>query len=158
MNHVTWVIRERGAGDLEDCAALLAQVHVEHRYPIHWPDHPCSWLSPPDMLVAWVAARDGEVVGHVCLVCKDQMAPNLTLERLFVSPLAAGAGVGRALVVRASEWATERRSGLTLDVVENCTEAVALYRRLAWRLTGQTPIEWGDDVAQRVLHFEAPSA
>jgi [ribosomal protein S18]-alanine N-acetyltransferase len=154
---VTWVIRERRDGDLQECAALLAQVHVEQRYPVHWPDDPCAWLTPPNVAAAWVAARDDEVIGHVCLVRKDLETPDLTLERLVVSPVAAGSGVGRALVSHAGDWAAQRRSRLSLDVVENCAKAVTLYGRLGWRLTGKTPIVWGDDVAHCLLHFEAPS-
>lgn len=151
---VAWVIRARRDGDLQQCVALLAQVHVEQRYPVHWPDDPCVWLTPPNMAAGWVATRDDEVIGHVCLVRKDLETPDLTLERLFVSPNAAGSGVGRALVSHASDWAAQRQSPLSLDVADNCTKAVTLYGRLGWRLTGKTPIDWGDDVAHCLLHFE----
>jgi [ribosomal protein S18]-alanine N-acetyltransferase len=154
---VTSVIRERRDGDLHECVALLAQVHVRQRYPINWPDNPCAWLTPPGMAAAWVATRDDEVMGHVCLVRKDLVTPDLTLERLFVSPVAAGTGVGTALVSHASDWAAQRRSRLSLDVVENCAKAVTLYGRLGWRLTGKTPIDWGGNAAHCLLHFEAPS-
>ncbi|MBC9226900.1 hypothetical protein GL325_11220 [Aeromicrobium sp. 636] len=52
--------------------------------------------------------------------------------------------------------AAHRRSRLTLDVAENCSSAIALYGQLGWRLTGKTPIDWGEDVADCLLHFEAP--
>jgi GNAT superfamily N-acetyltransferase len=154
---VTCAISERRIRDLEGCAALLAQVHVTQRYPIRWPDDPRAWLTPPDVAGAWVATRDDEVIGHVCLVRKDLVLPELTLERLFVSPDVAGSGVGRALINHASDWAAERRSRLTLNVAENCAKAITLYGRLGWRLTGRTPIDWGDDAADSLLHFEAPT-
>lgn len=154
---VTYVIRERRARDLETCVALLAQVHVTQRYPIRWPDDPRAWLTPPDAAGAWVATLHDDVIGHVCVVSKDLAPSELTLERLFVSPDAAGSGVGRALMNHASNWAAVRRSRLTLDVAENCAKAIALYGRLGWRLTGQTPIDWGDDAADSLLHFEAPT-
>ena len=154
---MTYVIRERRARDLDTCVSLLAQVHVTQRYPIRWPDDPQTWLTPPDAARSWVATLHDDVVGHVCVVVKDLVRSDLTLERLFVSPDAAGIGVGRALVNQASDWAAERRSRLTLDVAENCAQAITLYRRLGWRLTGQTPIDWGDDAADSLLHFEAPA-
>jgi [ribosomal protein S18]-alanine N-acetyltransferase len=151
------VISERRDRDLQDCTTLLTQVHINQRYPIHWPDDPIAWLTPRDMVAAWLAARDGEVLGHVCLASKGLVTPDLTLDRLFVSPAVGGRGVGRALVTHASEWAAARGRRLSLDVVENCTNAVTLYRRLGWRQSGRTRIDWGDDVAQYLLHFDAPS-
>lgn len=153
----TWVISERQLPDLEGCAALLRQVHVTQRYPVRWPDDPEAWLTPPGMTAAWVARRDDEVIGHVCLGRKGLAPPDLTLERLFVAPDAAGSGVGRALITHASDWAAERRLPLTLDVADNCTNAITLYERLGWRLTGRSPIDWGDDAASSLLHFVAPT-
>lgn len=153
---VTWAIRERRDGDVQESAGVLSQVHFEDRYPIHWPDDPCAWLAPPNMVIAWVAARHDEVLGHVCLVRRDLLTHDLRLERLFVSPQAKGMGLGRALLGHANAWAAHRRSRLTLDVAENCSSAIALYGRLGWRLTGRTPIDWGEDVAEYLLHFEAP--
>lgn len=154
---VTYVIRERRACDLDTCVAMLAQVHVTQRYPIRWPDDPRIWLTPPEAAGAWVATLRDEVIGHVCVVRKDLVRSELTLERLFASPDAAGSGVGRALINHASDWAAGRRSRLTLDVADNCAKAINLYSRLGWRLTGQTPIDWGDDAADSLLHFEAPA-
>ncbi|MFC6285292.1 GNAT family N-acetyltransferase [Nocardioides sp. GCM10027113] len=154
---MTWVIRERRDGDLHECAALLAQVHVEQRYPVNWPDDPGTWLTPANMAAAWVVARDDEIIGHVCLVRGNLSTSDLTLERLFVSPVAVGSGVGRALVIQASDWTAQRGAQLSLDVADNCAKAVALYRRLGWRQIGETPIDWGGDLARRLLHFEAPT-
>lgn len=154
---VTWVIREREDRDLQACAALLAQVHADQRYPIHWPDDPHTWLTPHDMAAAWVAVREHEVIGHVCLVRRDLATPELKLNRLFVSPLVVGNGVGKGLVVHATDWARRHRSRLTLDMLENCANAVTLYTRLGWRLTERSPIDWGDGVAHCLLHFDAPS-
>jgi len=78
------------------------------------------------------------------------------LERLFVSTSQRGRGLGRALVNAAGTWAAQHQYRLSLDVLENCTDAIRLYRGLGWRLTDQTPIDWADDVAHSRLHFEAP--
>jgi Acetyltransferase (GNAT) family len=66
-----------------------------------------------------------------------------SLERLFVSPAAAGLGVAGALVTERWEWASSRENRLTLDVAENCTAAIGLYKRLGLHLTGRTQISWG---------------
>ena len=108
------------------------------------------------MAVAWVAAPYDEVLGHVCLVHSDGLARVLALERLFVSPAMARLGVGVALVTQASEWAKSQEHRLTLDVAENCADAIGLYKRLGWHLTGRTRIPGGEDAARRLLHFDAP--
>lgn len=149
-------IRSRRTADLEPCARLLAAVHVAHRYPVHWPDDPVSWLRPADLSTAWVAVLDGEVVGHVCLTTQPDAAPLLAVERLFVSPASARRGIGEALLQTAAGWAARRQLPLTLEVADNCASAIALYERLGWRRTGATGIDWGDGVATSVLHFTAP--
>ena len=147
-------IRERRRADLPRCVALLAQSHTLHRYPVHWPADPSGWLSPAGMAHAWVATATSEVVGHVCVVRHRDPGDGLRLERLFVSQQAQGHG--RALVDAATTWATEHRHRLTLDVLENCTDAIRLYRALGWRLLEEIPIDWAGDVARTVLRFEAP--
>ncbi len=131
-------------------------MHTIHRYPIHLPEDAPTWLTPVDLAAAWVAVREREIVGHVCLTHRDRRAQVLALERLFVSPAAAGHGIGRALVTKASDWATRHGHRLTLEVVDNCVDAIGLYRRLGWRLSARTQIDWGDSAARYLLHFDAP--
>ena len=153
---VTSTIRAREEPDVQQCAALLAAVHTVHRYPIHWPDDAPAWLTPGDLAAAWVAVREREIVGHVCLTHRGGPAQGLALERLFVSPTAAGQGIGRALVTKASDWAADNGDRLTLEVVDNCVDAISLYRRLGWHLSARTQIDWGDGSGRHLLHFEAP--
>ncbi len=150
------VVRERSGVDLEACAMLLLRVHGLHRYPIHWPADPAGWLSPPYTRAAWVAVRDDEIVGHVCVTASAGPPRRLILERLFVSPDYVGRGVGRALVTHAMSWARRQQQPLALDVADNCTNAIRLYTRIGWRETGRTQIDWGDGVAKSLIHFDAP--
>lgn len=148
-------IRRRRAGDLTACVALLGDVHEQYRYPIRWPTDPPTWLTPVDIAQAWVASVDDVLVGHVCL-SRSEATSRLMLERLFVSPSLQGAGVGRALVSTATEWAIAHQYRLTLDVAENCEAAIALYGALGWTLVGRASIEWGGEVASHLLRFEGP--
>jgi [ribosomal protein S18]-alanine N-acetyltransferase len=154
--HVHSAIRKRRDQDVQECAALLAEVHAKDQYPVHWPDDPSGWLTPPGMAEAWVAEAGNEVIGHVCLVRRGTPTQGLMLERLFVSTSQRGRGLGSALLIAAGTWAAQHEYRLTLDVLENCTDAIRLYRALGWRLIDQTPIDWADDVKHALLHFEAP--
>src|SRR5262252_10413952 len=73
-----WVavrLTTRRAGDLDGCVALLARVHAADGYPVHWPEDPGRWLTPDELLGAWVAWRSGALAGHVCL-CPAETGPS----------------------------------------------------------------------------------
>jgi ribosomal protein S18 acetylase RimI-like enzyme len=147
------VIRERGEDDLDSCAGFLRDVHEVAGYPINWPVDPRAWLTPPEMLGAWVITTDdGRVAGHVALTAGS---PGTALvERLFVDPKATGGGLGRRLLAHAVAMGSELGRRVSLEVADNCAAAIALYRRAGWQETGRTPIGWGGRQASAVLHFE----
>jgi GNAT superfamily N-acetyltransferase len=149
-------IRRRLRADLPTCAELLLNVHVDSGYPINWPRDPTGWLSPVGLCAAWVALQDGRLVGHVCLVASSESPGTVKLERLFVALAARRQGVGRALITRATAEAGRRQQGLVLEVADTRDSAVSLYQRLGWRETGRTPIDWGNGVAEFIVHFAAP--
>ncbi|MGW2329133.1 hypothetical protein ACWC5C_25720 [Streptomyces sp. NPDC001700] len=64
-------LRPRTDEDLAACVSALATVQRADRYPVHWPDDPQGWLTPADMLGAWVAAEGPAVLGHVTLTRTD---------------------------------------------------------------------------------------
>jgi GNAT superfamily N-acetyltransferase len=150
------VIRPRRPGDLDACVALLAAVHAGDGYPANWPRDPARWLTPDELLGAWVAARSGELLGHVCL-CRAEPGPSAdvwsastgrpagglgVVSRLCVSPAARREGLGRRLLQAACEEA--RRRGLhpvleLLEVPGRDGAAAALYERLGWRRAGAIP-------------------
>jgi GNAT superfamily N-acetyltransferase len=134
----------------------LSCVHAEDRYPINWPEDPTSWLDPSELAGAWVAAVDREVVGHVCLTHRPNLAPAMSVERFFVSPAFRHRGVGRALLTHTTQWAELHGLPLTLEVVDGRGEAISFYKRMGWRETGRTAIDWGGDVASQVIRFDAP--
>ncbi|MFG1815540.1 GNAT family N-acetyltransferase [Kribbella sp. NPDC049174] len=150
------MIRDRGEGDLESCIGFLRDVYEVAGYPINWPADPRAWLTPPEMLGAWVITTDdGRVAGHVALTAgADGTA---LVERLFVDPKATGGGLGRQLLEHAVVMGSELGRRVGLEVADNCHAAIGLYRRAGWRETGRTPIDWGTDQASAVLQFEPPA-
>jgi GNAT superfamily N-acetyltransferase len=94
-------VRLREPADLRLCVDVLAAVHHRDTYPLQWPADPVSWLTPPGLISAWVAEVDGELVGHVALICTDSSKTpprggQAELSKLFVSPTVREHGVGAA--------------------------------------------------------------
>lgn len=83
----------------------------------------------------WVAVRGGTVVGGLVLVLRPDHA---VLANVAVDPVAAGAGIGRALVDRAEQEARRRGLGhLRLTTHVAIPQNVLFYERLGWRETGR---------------------
>ncbi len=138
--------------------AVLAAVHKDSRYPVTWPDDPERWLTPRALVSAWVATRDGTVVGHVALSDEPRTGGGRrgAIGRLFVDPAERRSGIGRRLLEQAQAGAHERELPVELDVAENGTAAISLYRRLGWRVVGREPISWGGADATHVLIYRPP--
>lgn len=151
-------IRPRTPEDLPACAAVLRAVHEDSRYPVVWPDDAERWLTPRTMVGAWVATRDGVVVGHVVLGLADQAGGTRlgSIERLFVDPACGRSGIGRRLLAHAQADAELRGLPIELDVADGSVAAIRLYERLGWRLVRRAPISWGGDHATSVLTFHPP--
>lgn len=147
------VVRSRSSDDLAACVRVLREVHRHDGYPTRWPADPAAWLSPPDLVDAWVAALDGTICGHVALLADlggehwmefgSPSRDRAAVSRLFVSPTAQGSGLGAALLHTVMQVARERHLDLVLDVVDSeQSAAIALYERLGWKLVGRRPAGW----------------
>ena len=143
------MIRERSADDLDECVSVLARVHANDGYPTHWPEDPAAWLTPANMVRAWVAVVDGRIVGHAMVRAHGGKA---SFNRLFVSPGGRRLGAGKALLEKAKQWAKERGAGLVLEVNSDQRDAIALYERNGWRRTGSGPADW--DASIMLHHYE----
>lgn len=87
---------------------------------------------------AWIAERDGEIIGSVFLASADSTTAKLRL--LYVEPTARGLGVGTALV-RACIAAAREMGYTRLVLWTNAvlTAARAIYVAEGFRLTGTEP-------------------
>ncbi len=154
----TVTIRPRTPEDLPGCVTVLAAVHKDSRYPVAWPDDPERWLTPRAIVSAWVATRNGAVVGHVVLTDEPVSGGGRrgAIGRLFVDPAERRTGIGGRLLRQAQAGAHERGLPVELDVADNGAAAISLYRRLGWRVVGREPISWGGSDATHVLIFRPP--
>lgn len=140
-------MRSRDEADLPECVELLRQVHRLDGYPVHWPEDAAAWLTPRNLLAAWVVVRDGTVVGHALLrgapgttgaepiAAATGVPPDRTalIARLFVAPSARRDGVAARLLEAATNEARARGLLLALDVVGSHSAPIALYERAGWR-------------------------
>lgn len=122
------------------------QVHESDGYPLYLPDDVPAFITPEYEVEAWVAERDGRIVGHAALhqasvdptLAAAQRATALPVERLavvsrlFTSPSLRRAGIGRALLRYATGQATSRGQRAVLDVGQTLTAPVALYGSEGW--------------------------
>jgi len=153
------IVRCRRHGDMDECVAMLAEVHTVDGYPTRWPADPQGWLTPENLFGAWVAKGDDGLLGHValCAAAGDEAAPVwaaasgvpadriAAVSRLFVSPRARGRGLGAVLLAAACAAASARGLSPALDVVvvgHDRNAAMALYERAGWRRVASAPAPW----------------
>lgn len=147
-------VRRRSDDDLPALRRLADEVLRLDGYPPRRPQDLGRFMAAPDALAAFVAVRDGQVVGHVCvspsgspevldLARRALRVPEQRLAvvaRLLVSPAHRRDGVAGALLAEAEEEAA--RLGLipVLDVATHFAAAIALYERSGWRRLGQVSV------------------
>lgn len=161
-------IRARRDGDVAACVVALAEVHAASGYPLHWPADPKGWLTPGNMLAAWVAEVEGVVAGHValCSATGDSgaavwaAASGVAAEgiavvaKLFVAPSRRGRGLGAALLGAATAEARTRGLRPALEVLDSDRAAIALYERSGWVRVASEPLPWAQANGAAILaHF-----
>ena len=144
------LIRPRAETDLGARVASLRSTHEANGYPAVWPCDPLRWLTSGGRDVrSWVAAADGEVVGHVALGRGDdptgtETHRSLAITRLFVAPVARGRGVGAALLVTAVVFVHASASRPVLTVADTGGAPIRLYERTGWRRIGERRADWAE--------------
>ncbi|WP_406319014.1 GNAT family N-acetyltransferase [Streptosporangium sp. NBC_01639] len=167
-------IRPRSTEDLRACIDALASVHRSDRYPVDWPADPGRWLTPSDLLQAWVAVEGSDVVGHVGLSQLDAatLEPSLataigtpvgrvgSITRLFVTPQGRGHGHATHLLDVVRKEAANLGVTLMLDVSDEGHAAIALYERVGWRRVASAHADWLNTAGKRALvhYYVSPDA
>lgn len=131
-------VRPRTDADADALLAALRPVHEHDGYPLRAEHLTTGWLYD-GIDHAWVAERDGRLLGHAAVLPSDQ---RVALTRFFVARDARGCGAGSALLDVVEAWADERTAELVLDVVEHNTDAMAMYERRGWSRTGEVEARW----------------
>jgi DNA-binding MarR family transcriptional regulator/N-acetylglutamate synthase-like GNAT family acetyltransferase len=133
--------------------------------------HEYGWTAPFEALAAevvarvmrqydpshdrcWIAERDGQRVGSVCVIRENEEDAKLRL--LLVDPVARGRGLGRCLVQECIRFA--RATGyrrLVLWTTDALADARRLYASEGFRMTAQTPFSgFGEGLMQETWALE----
>ncbi|MEV1248204.1 GNAT family N-acetyltransferase [Nonomuraea sp. NPDC049750] len=157
------MIRLRTPADLDACVRALAEVQAADRYPVDWPDDPHSWLTPGDLLRAWIALDEqGAIVGHVGLAQVESRVAELvstpvraSVTRLFVTPPARRGGLAARLLDTALADADGR---LTLEVSAEGRAAIGAYERYGWQRVATSRARWLNAAGEPALvhHYLSP--
>jgi ribosomal protein S18 acetylase RimI-like enzyme len=148
-------IREAVASDFSQVGAVFAQELQFHvgllpdRFQMAEPIMTHGWfdeiLGNPDK-VLFVAEFDAGIVGVLLIMIRTSPADPIFHPRryAYIDEVAVverwrGRGVGRALMIRAHEWAQERGAKeVELHVWESNERAIAFYERLGYRAIRRT--------------------
>lgn len=165
-------IRRREERDLDALAALAARVQSSDGYPGRRPRDLRTFLVSEDALGAWVAERDGCMVGHVALhptslavvmecarralavAVDDELA---VVARLIVSPTARREGIGSRLLEHAATAARVLGRHPILDVVTRYDAANALYLAAGWVSAGEVEMRFADGTTLNSYVYAAPT-
>ncbi len=147
----------RDDADLDKCVELAQVVHQVDGYPYYLPGDLREFLAARGATAAWVAESDREVVGHVALHSwssaavmslashvSGQPAERLGfVARLLVAPASRRQGIGRSLLLTATDHAVARGLWPVLDVAVHHDTAIALYEKCGWVRVGEVFVRFG---------------
>jgi GNAT superfamily N-acetyltransferase len=145
-------IRARRSRDVGTCSRLLRRAYFEGVFPGHTDDSPRDFLENDDVLDAWVAESEGEIVGHVALRRLEPSAtfrwreitgraPDelLAVVGLFVRPRSRGEGVGADLLDVAAASARAQHRVPVIEVLTTEPTPPPFLHAHGWRLRATDP-------------------
>ena len=142
-------IRMRRHRDLPTVTRLLRRAFFEGQFPGVRPSDPRAWLEGDDVIGAWVAHEQGEIVGHVAItrvgvdarsarrwqeVTGHRPAELAAVSQLFVRPRFRGQGIAATLVDVAVADIRGRGLVPVFEVVTADRVAPSYARDHGWRL------------------------
>ncbi len=142
-------IRHRRPRDVSACARLVRRAFFEGQFPGLHEEDPRDWLAAPEVRDAWVAERDGEIVGHVAIsrVGQDTLsalrwrevtghpaAELIAVSRLFVRPQFRGQGLGSSLVDVAVKEARSQGLDPVMEATTTSPVAPSFSHDHGWKL------------------------
>ncbi len=144
-------IRRRHGGDVDPAARILRGISSGGKYPLPRPASHRGWLSD-DVLEAWVAERQGSILGHVAIgragtgsasaqrwreVTGRPLDDLALVSRFFVRLPERGQGIGNALLAAAVSGARARGLVPVADAVGTSRFGSPLYADHGWRLAAR---------------------
>jgi ribosomal protein S18 acetylase RimI-like enzyme len=164
-------IRPFEDADLHGAASALVEVHATDGYPVEGIEDPRNWLRSDDVIAAWVAESEGEIVGHVAVMkphgedavrmwieqSGDDEKDVAVLARLFVVREARRRATGEKLMKAATDYAQRSQLRLVLDVMTKDRAAMRLYERLGWVKIGEAKHRYGNGHEIDAVCYVAPS-
>ena len=116
---------------------LDGDVHAERQ--VHWQKR---FDTPTENQYVWVAEKDGQLAGFVCIYGADDVQWGSLIDNLHVRPDLKGQGIGTQLIQKAFDWARENypQQGVYLWVFEANFASRQFYEKM------------GGANVERVLH------
>ncbi|MBW3663423.1 MAG: GNAT family N-acetyltransferase [Actinobacteria bacterium] len=144
-----WVVARHGAiyraeyGWNADFEALVGRIIADH-----------AATHDPDREAGWIAEVDGERVGCVFCVAKDDTTAQLRI--LLVEPSARGLGIGSLLVDQCIRFARDAGySAITLWTNDVLVSARRIYERVGFELVEEEPHHsFGHDLVGQYWRLE----
>jgi predicted N-acetyltransferase YhbS len=137
--HTTYTVRPARTDDADACGRIFYDafeaIAVRHRFPVEPPSREFTHFKASEMLtgdgfVAYVAERDGAVVGSAFVDERDAIAG---IGPVTVDPAAQDDGIGRALMEAALSRERERDAvGVRLVQTAYHYRSLALYAKLGF--------------------------
>jgi len=162
-------IRPRVDADLEGCIHVLHDVYARDGYPVQGMNNAKAFLTSGPLKRAWVAEREGRVIGHVAVsqatdddvsvALWRQQNPNdaiAVLGRLFVGPDERAGGVASRLMGAAVEWSREANVRLVMFALVKDQAAMRLYERLGWQRFGSRMYRYGEGQQMEAVCYSSP--